>query len=158
MPDEIDPRQPQMANERDAIVCHGVNARGRIERRGPPRPAIVDQDQLMRCGERIGHGKPECAVRREPGNEQQRRSLIVEIDVTSSEARHDRGGEGYRRRPPPSNDPRTPRTISRPTVDPTVRAALFAIASTTLSLRPLPVMSPPSDPLSESIHPPPEAP
>src|SRR2546430_820485 len=34
----------------------------------------------------------------------------------------------YLRRPPPSNEPRTPRTISRPTVDPTVRAARFANA------------------------------
>jgi hypothetical protein len=39
------------------------------------------------------------------------------------------------RRLPPSNDPNTPRTICRPTVLPSVRAALLAIVSARLSPR-----------------------
>src|ERR1700761_2954311 len=42
---------------------------------------------------------------------------------------------GYRRVLPPSRDPRTPRTICRPTVLPSVRAALLAMVSTRLSPR-----------------------
>src|SRR5664279_416155 len=79
-------------------------------------------------------------------------------DQWASPDRRNGGRARIQRRRPPISEPSTPRTISRPTVEPTVRAALFAIASTMLSLRPLPVMRPPSESLIESMIPPPAAP
>ena len=57
----------------------------------------------------------------------------------------------WRQRRLPISEPSTPRMISRPTVEPIVRAALFAMASIMLSLRPLPVIRPPRESLIEPM-------
>ena len=64
----------------------------------------------------------------------------------------------YLRRPPPRSDPRTPRTISRPTDDPIVRATLLAAACTRPSVLPPrgPVRPKSSSPTAPSSNPPPD--
>jgi hypothetical protein len=66
----------------------------------------------------------------------------------------------YRFEDPPSNDPRTPRMICRPTVLPIVRAALFTIACTFVSPRrePPEPSTPPSAAPADSNHPSPSIP
>src|SRR5690606_28750755 len=53
-------------------------------------------------------------------------------------------GVAQRRLLPPSKEPSTPRTSSRPTEEPMVRAADLATVSKTESLRPLPLKRPPA--------------
>src|SRR5439155_26834297 len=90
--EHMDRRQPQVIDQRDAIVGHRADARRGVLRDRPADAAIVQSDDAEMGCEIADDRLPALRIRCESGNQEQRGTapvaLVVEIGVFAREHRH----------------------------------------------------------------------